>query len=179
MVRAVRYPTDLRVFRDARVRLAVPHSPDEPLVSEPQPEPRHPVVVVVAEDEDIVRQAIARALGAEGYRILEARDGAEALHLVHLTWPHLQLVITDVVMPSVDGLELGRRLSGYCPGLPVLYMSAYANGDIFNRGGPGADAPFIQKPFSHDDLSAKVRDLLAGRRQKSGEDAARSHEAPS
>lgn len=126
---------------------------------EPRPEPERPVVVLIAEDEDGVRAAVARVLWAEGYRTLEARDGAEALHLAHLAWPHLHLVITDVMMPTVDGLELGRRLAADCPALPVLYMSGYIRGDVFSRDGLGADTVFIQKPFTADDLLAKVRDL--------------------
>src|SRR5919112_4619041 len=116
------------------------------MISMPDPgsqaAPARPVVVVIADDEDMVRTAVAQLVGAEGYRTLEARDGAEALHLAHLAWPHLQLVITDVMMPTIDGLEVGRRLKVDCPGLPVLYMSGYPRGDVFNRDGLGADAPF-------------------------------------
>ncbi|CAN5872639.1 hypothetical protein BH24GEM1_BH24GEM1_15630 [soil metagenome] len=139
-------------------------------MAEPQPEPERPVVVLIAEDEDVVRATVARVLWGEGYRTLEAPDGAEALHLAHLTWPHLHLVITDVMMPTVDGLELGRRLAVACPALPVLYMSGYCRGDIFNRDGPGADAPFLRKPFNNEDLLAKVRDLLDATKHTSGLD---------
>jgi CheY-like chemotaxis protein len=80
--------------------------------------------VLIAEDEELVRELIARVLWAEGYRTLEARDGAEALHLAHLAGQHLDLVITDVIMPTVDGRELGRRLAVTYPALPVLYIPA-------------------------------------------------------
>ena len=67
----------------------------------------HPVTVLIAEDEDLLRALLARTLWAEGYRTLEARDGGVALQMARLTFPHLHLVITDVVMPNVDGRQLG------------------------------------------------------------------------
>ena len=80
-------------------------------MGEPQPVSGRPVTVLVAEDEDLLRRLVSRLLGDQGYRILEARDGGEALHLAHLALPHLRLVVTDVVMPGMDGWELGRRLA--------------------------------------------------------------------
>jgi CheY-like chemotaxis protein len=124
-------------------------------------EPAPPVIVLLAEDEEPLRTMVARVLWAEGYRTLEARDGAEALHLARLSLPHLDLVITDVVMPSMDGRELGRQLALDCPDLPVLYISAYVQGDVFHRDGPGAPSHFLQKPFSNEDLLAAVKALLA------------------
>ena len=93
----------------------------------------HPVTVLIAEDEDLLRALLARTLWAEGYRTLEARDGGVALQLARQTYPHLHLVITDVVMPNVDGRQLGRSLAGECPGVPVIYISAYPPGDMFSR----------------------------------------------
>jgi two-component system, cell cycle sensor histidine kinase and response regulator CckA len=121
--------------------------------------PKGPVTVLVAEDDEPIRLLIARSLWEEGYRTIEARDGAEALHLAHLALPHLQLVITDVVMPNLDGRELGRQLATACPSVPVLYISAYTSGDIFRRDGPSG-AAFLQKPFSVEALRAAVRSLL-------------------
>lgn len=130
-------------------------------MTEPRLEPAPPVIVLLAEDEEPLRTMVARVLWAEGYRTLEARDGAEALHLARLSLPHLDLVITDVVMPSMDGRELGRQLALDCPDLPVLYISGYVQGDVFHRDGPGAPSHFLQKPFSNEDLLAAVKALLA------------------
>ncbi len=137
----------------------------EVAVAEPQAGSESPITVLVAEDEDPLRGLVVRLLGEQGYRILEARDGAEALHLAHLAWPYLHLVVTDVVMPAMGGAELGRRLALDCPGLPVLYMSGYGPGDIFHRGAPNPSIPFLAKPFSHEDFLSVVRELLdpAGR----------------
>jgi two-component system cell cycle sensor histidine kinase/response regulator CckA len=130
-------------------------------VALPHPGPERPITVLVAEDEDVLRGLVIRLLGDQGYRTLDARDGAEALHLAHLAWPYLHLVITDVVMPGMGGAELGRRLTLDCPGLPVLYTSAYGPGDIFHRGPLDPAIPFLAKPFSHEAFLATVRGLLA------------------
>jgi CheY-like chemotaxis protein len=128
-------------------------------VAQPNPIPERPVTILVAEDEEILRQMVIRLLGEEGYRTLEARDGGEALHLAHLA-PHLALVVADVVMPGIDGWELGRRLATDCPGVPVLYMSAYPPADIFHRGAPPSSVPFLQKPFDPQVFLETVRGLL-------------------
>jgi two-component system, cell cycle sensor histidine kinase and response regulator CckA len=136
-------------------------------VAEPQSGPSRPVIVLLAEDEEPLRTMVARVLWAEGYRTLEARDGAEALHLARLSLPHLDLVITDVVMPTMDGRELGRELAKHSPDLPVLYISGYVRGDVFHRDGPGAPSHFLQKPFSNDDLLEAVKALLAASPRRS------------
>jgi hypothetical protein len=134
-------------------------------VAEPRTEPEHPITILVAEDEEFLRVLITRALWEDGYRTLEARNGDEALHLARLAFPYLHLVITDIVMPNLDGRELGRRLASDCPRLPVLYISAYMTGDVFHRDAPGG-AAFLQKPFSTDDLRATVRSLLRAAQER-------------
>lgn len=129
-------------------------------MAEPHPVAKHPITVLVAEDEDLVRRLVSRLLGDAGYRILEARDGGEALHLAHLASPHLRLVVTDVVMPAMDGWELGRRLAIDLPAVPVLYISAYPPADIFHRGEPSPSVPFLEKPLSPEVFLTTVRELL-------------------
>lgn len=126
---------------------------------EPPGETARPITVLIAEDEEPVRSLMARQPWEEGYRTIEARDGGDALHLARLALPHLHLVITDVVMPNLDGRELGRRLALECPQVPVLFISAYMVGDIFRRDGPPG-AAFLQKPFSAEDFQAAVRSLI-------------------
>jgi two-component system cell cycle sensor histidine kinase/response regulator CckA len=131
------------------------------LVAEQRPVTDRPITILVAEDEDLLRHLAIRLLGDEGYRTLEARDGGEALHLAHLACSHLSLVVADVVMPGMDGWELGRRLAIDCPAVPVLYVSAYPPEDIFHRGAPGpASVPFLAKPFEPSVFLATVRELL-------------------
>jgi CheY-like chemotaxis protein len=75
----------------------------------------------------------------------------------------VDLVVTDVVMPGMDGRELGRRLSQRWPDLPILYISAYEMNDIFRRGSPRQSAPFLQKPFPMDGLVTTIRGLIQRR----------------
>ena len=92
--------------------------------------------ILVAEDDDALRGIVTRVFWDQGYRTLEARHGSEALHLAELAAPYLDLVVTDVIMPELDGLELGRELALRWSSIPVLYISAYPSNDIFSRGGP-------------------------------------------
>jgi two-component system cell cycle sensor histidine kinase/response regulator CckA len=119
--------------------------------------------VLVVDDEQGLRDLVCRTLQAEGFSTLEASDGAEALTLMENAEPPIDLVVTDVVMPGVDGRELGRRLAQRWPDLPILYISAYDVNDIFRRGSPKDSAPFLQKPFPLDGLVTVVRGLLSAR----------------
>jgi CheY-like chemotaxis protein len=117
-------------------------------------------VVLVVDDEQGLRDLVCRTLRTEGYRTLEATHGGEALEMVESGRDAIDLVITDVVMPGMDGRELGRRLARSRPTLPILYMSAYDVNDIFQRGSPRVSAPFLQKPFPRDGLINSVEQLL-------------------
>jgi CheY-like chemotaxis protein len=119
-------------------------------------------IVLVVDDEESLRSLVCRTLRAEGYETLEAAHGAEALELMESGPAPVKLVVTDVVMPGVDGRELGRRLSQRWPSIPILYISAYDVNDIFRRGSPRTSAPFLQKPFPAETLIARVQQLLAG-----------------
>lgn len=118
-------------------------------------------VVLVVDDEQGLRDLVCRTLRAEGYGTLEAAHGAEALELMEGAPEPVDLVVTDVVMPGMDGRELGRRLAQRWPDLPILYISAYDVNDIFRRGSPWTSAPFLQKPFPLDGLVTTVRRLLS------------------
>lgn len=129
-------------------------APTTPEPRSGQPAPR----VLVVDDEQGLRDLVCRTLQAEGFSTLEAGHGAEALELMETT--PIDLVVTDVVMPGMDGRELGRRLAQRWPELPILYISAYDVNDIFRRGSPRQSAPFLQKPFPLDGLVTVVRGLL-------------------
>lgn len=123
-------------------------------------ETRPKQLVLVVDDEEGLRTLVCRTLEAEGYRTLEAEHGAQALELVETIPDAVDLVVTDVVMPGMDGRELGRRLGRTRPALPILYMSAYDVNDIFQRGSQHGSAPFLQKPFPRDGLLTTVQSLL-------------------
>jgi signal transduction histidine kinase len=122
--------------------------------------PRGAETILIVEDETAVRRMAARALAAQGYAILEAENGAEALEVLARGGNPIDLVLTDVVMPLVNGRELGERLSVERPGLRVLFMSGYTDDDIVRRGLLRPGSPFLQKPFMPGDLSRKVREVL-------------------
>ena len=129
-------------------------------LSQPEPATAEPRIVLVAEDEDVVRRMLTRTLGNAGFRTLEARHGSEALSIATFAYPYIHLVITDVLMPEMDGRTLGQRLSERCPALPILYISAYPPDDLFHRGAPTSTAPFLQKPIIPDELLTVVQRLL-------------------
>jgi two-component system, cell cycle sensor histidine kinase and response regulator CckA len=129
--------------------------------SESVSEPRR--IVLVVDDEQGLRDLVCRTLQAEGYSTLEAAHGAEALEVMETASEAVDLIVTDVVMPGMDGRELGRRISQRWPDLPILYISAYDVNDIFSRGSPKQSAPFLQKPFPMDGLITTVRGLMRDR----------------
>ena len=110
--------------------------------------------VLVVEDEPTVRTMAVRTLQEAGYKVHEAGHGREALELIEGLPGQVDLVVTDIGMPEMDGHELARRLQSTRPGLPVLYISGY--------GDAGSVSPFLQKPFSPDDLVDRVAAVLAG-----------------
>jgi two-component system, cell cycle sensor histidine kinase and response regulator CckA len=138
-------------------------------VAESTPEPRSGEAaqwVLVVDDEQGLRDLVCRTLRAEGFSTLEAGHGAEALEVIERAPGPIDLVVTDVVMPGMDGRELGRRLAQRWPDLPILYISAYDVNDIFRRGSPRHSAPFLQKPFPLDGLVTVVRRMLNARASK-------------
>jgi two-component system cell cycle sensor histidine kinase/response regulator CckA len=117
--------------------------------------------VLVVEDETDVRRMAARALSEAGYAVLEAATGEEALTLVMEAGNRLRLVLTDVVMPEVNGRELASRIAGIRPDLPLIFMSGYTDEDVIRRGLLERGRRFIQKPFSPAVLAQQVHDALS------------------
>ena len=118
--------------------------------------------VLVAEDEEAVRLIIAKALEARGYRVLSARDGSEALELA-AGHGGIDLLVTDVVMPDMNGRELSRRFTEARPNLRTLYLSGYTDDAMLHRGVLQEGVAFLQKPFSLGALARKVRDVIEAR----------------
>ncbi len=116
--------------------------------------------ILVVEDDEMVRQLIADALGLYGYKILAAGKGDEALLLGEQHQEPIHLVLTDVVMPQLSGRELAERLGRLHPEMQVLYMSGYSEEIVGQSGALEEGAPFIQKPFTPGVLVQKVRRVL-------------------
>jgi two-component system, cell cycle sensor histidine kinase and response regulator CckA len=116
--------------------------------------------LLIVEDEDLVRAPAVRLLRSLGYTCREARDAGEALRLLEEENSHVDLVITDVVMPGMSGGQLGERLARLRPGLPVLYMSGFTDEDVIHRGLLEKGRPFLQKPIPLYELAHTVREAL-------------------
>ncbi|MEI7894236.1 MAG: response regulator, partial [Myxococcales bacterium] len=116
--------------------------------------------VVVVEDEPLVRAFVRRTLTSSGYRVFEAPDGQHALALVQALADPVDLLITDVVMPGLNGKELAERLVTWNPDLRVLFMSGYAENVIVHGGVVLTGHELLQKPFSSEVLLAGVRARL-------------------
>jgi signal transduction histidine kinase/CheY-like chemotaxis protein len=135
----------------------------DPEVRPERTEPERGGTVLVIEDEDGVRELACRILGAKGYRVLEARSGHKALSILNRMGSEVDLVLTDVVVPDLGTEELGRRLHDIRNDLPVLYMSGYPREDVLQRKLIRSDDPFLQKPFTTDELVEDVGRVLRER----------------
>jgi two-component system cell cycle sensor histidine kinase/response regulator CckA len=114
--------------------------------------------VLVVEDEEAVRELLRKILDEQGYTVLEARHGRDALLLAERYQQPIHLLVTDVVMPEMGGRELVEALSPLYPDVRVLYISGYTDDEVLQRG--VSDVELIHKPFTADDLLRKVRGLL-------------------
>jgi two-component system, cell cycle sensor histidine kinase and response regulator CckA len=120
--------------------------------------------ILVAEDEPAVRGLVRQTLEQLGYTVLEATDGYEALRVIEQHQHELHLLVTDVVMPLMNGHELASRLKSIRPGTKVLYMSGYTDDVLAFHGIAQREIEFIQKPFTPSGLAGKVEMVLSGRR---------------
>jgi two-component system cell cycle sensor histidine kinase/response regulator CckA len=121
--------------------------------------PPAPSVILVAEDEVVVRNIVCLLLHHEGYQVLAAADGKEALELAHEYHGQIDLLVTDMRMPRMDGLSLAERVISERPGIRVLLMSGIMSDEIREKN---VRLPFLRKPFVSSVFRDKVRDVLNG-----------------
>ncbi len=137
---------------------------ERPEESREEPETRgRGRTVLILEDEDGVRELAARVLLERGYRVVQARNGNEALAALREGSPSPSLLLTDVIVPDMGTGELEWEVHALRPDLPILYMSGYPRNDILERGLLRADQPFLQKPFTSEDLAGDVGRMIPGR----------------
>ena len=117
--------------------------------------------VLLVEDEDAVRLFGARALRNKGYRVLEARTGEGALEILNSTDETVSVLITDVVMPEMDGPTLVRRVRQSYPEIRVIFISGYAEEDLCRRIDETSGVHFLSKPFTLHQLAGKVKEVAA------------------
>ena len=116
--------------------------------------------VLVVEDEAVVLKLTARMLAGQGYSVLTAGTSTEAIHLAHEHAGKIDLLLSDVIMPEMNGRDLAKLLVSFQPDLKCLFMSGYTSTVIASQGILEEGVHFIQKPFSVKDLAAKVREVL-------------------
>ena len=140
------------------------------LPAEPTPRPRETAIqrgtetVLLVEDEPLVRDIAKSALSDQGYQVLEAEHGEEALVVAREHGAEIQLVLTDVVMPKMGGRELVEQLRKVRPAIRVLYMSGYTAASIDEQDVVEPGTSFLRKPFALAEMLGKVREVLDGAR---------------
>jgi len=122
--------------------------------------PRGSETILVTEDEGIVRKVLVRALREKGYTVLHARNGKEAVKISEEHADPIDLLLTDVIMPGMNGRDLAETIAQKRPGVTVLYMSGYDREIIAQRGVLEPGTAFIEKSFSTEGLCKKVREVL-------------------
>ena len=121
--------------------------------------PGHETVLLV-EDEDAVRAIARRVLTKAGYRVIEARSGTEALRISREPSVTIDLIVSDIVMPELNGPDLVREVRAQQPSVKVLFMSGYTENTILKASVLQHETAFIEKPFSLEGLTSKVREVL-------------------
>jgi CheY-like chemotaxis protein len=117
--------------------------------------------ILLVEDEELVRKLAVESLQRYGYTILEAPNGDKALPICQGYQGKIDLLITDLVMPGINGIELARRFRDARPGVPVLLMSGYAEYAVEHLGDMADKQYFLQKPITPSNLSRKVREMFS------------------
>ena len=116
--------------------------------------------ILLCEDQEEVRRVTHRILTSLGYDVVVAGGGQEALLLAEAWHGPIHLLLTDVVMPGISGPSLARRLAASHPGMKVLYLSGYTDEVIVRHHGLEPGIALLQKPFTSETLSRKIREVL-------------------
>lgn len=122
------------------------------------PRPDREETILLVDDEVPVRRVTERVLARWGYHVLSAGSGEEALALARAHRGGIDLLISDLSMPDMNGRELATALRAIRPGIAVLFLSGQR--PVHAPGSPASDEPFLQKPFTVEELTAKVREVL-------------------
>ena len=145
----------------------VERATDEPLHTAAPPPVARPAeeTILLVEDEEMVRELVRQLLVQQGYTVLTASGGAEALTICQRHTGPIHLLLTDVVMPQMSGRELSIFLASIRPETRVLYMSGYTDDAIVHHGVLEPGTAFIQKPFTPEALEATIRKVLGSPRK--------------
>jgi CheY-like chemotaxis protein len=131
-------------------------------VSHDLPSLRGNETILLVEDTEVVRSLVTNTLESYGYTVLAAGGGAQAIQIAERADAPIDLLMTDVVMPRMNGRELADLLVEMCSHLKVLFTSGYPSDTVLRHGIAEARSAFIEKPYLPDDLARKVRETLDG-----------------
>jgi len=146
----------LRVFLP-RIEGALPPR----VVAVVRDKPSKPVTVLIVEDDEMIRDLTRRILERDGYRVLLAKDGPAALEIASRSSEPPDLLLSDVLMPGMNGPQLSLQLRELLPELAVVYMSGWSDEVLADDGLAGGSPDFLQKPFAAEDLLAKLSEVLS------------------
>jgi two-component system, cell cycle sensor histidine kinase and response regulator CckA len=116
--------------------------------------------ILLVEDDDAVRTVARRALSRYGYDVIAAQGGEDALRLAGEHRHSIRLLLTDIMMPGMNGVEVAAGVSRILPDVQVFYMSGYADQDLIRQGLLKPGTHFLQKPFTPKELAQRVADIL-------------------
>jgi CheY-like chemotaxis protein len=136
--------------------------------------PRGTETILIVEDEDGVRALTRHILAGNGYAVLEAAEGDEAIAIVEEHSGPIHLLISDVVMPGAGGRVVADRVAQRHPGVRVLFVSGYTDDAVVRHGVLQQGVNFLQKPFSPNSLLLKVREVLSQQRMPTSDETATS-----
>lgn len=156
-----------RAEREAE-RAAEKAAPAAPTVAAVETEPEAQLEsILVVEDESAIRALVRKILRRQGYQVLEASNGAEALEVLAAQGGAVDLLLTDVMMPGMNGVDLSHQAVAQWPGIRVLFVSGYTDENVLEGGQFPTGTAFLQKPFTLVGLLGKVREVLdAGKSQQ-------------
>jgi DNA-binding NtrC family response regulator len=132
----------------------------KPAVKPVQETPGGIETILLVEDETAVRQSTGQFLRLNGYTVIEARDGEDAMRVAKSHPGTIDLMITDVVMPHLGGAKLAAQLASTHPAMKVLFVSGYAENTVLRHGAIDVTNSFLQKPFGLKSLAVKTRQVL-------------------
>lgn len=150
--------TCFRVYLPAAARAGMKEETGQ--ANAPAPAPSGSATVLLVEDETVVRELVTSMLEMQGHTVAAAENGSQALEAFNNREGVIDLLLTDVIMPDINGRELYKKISETCPDLKVIYMSGYTEDVITYHGVLNPDVNFIQKPFSMNDLNSKIQKVL-------------------
>jgi PAS domain S-box-containing protein len=153
------------IGRGSTFRIYLPRVSEQASRTSPKKEEQPDVrpgteLILLVEDDDSVRELAREILEMNGYRVVEARNGVEALGIVEEGVEAIDLLVTDLVMPQMGGRDLAKKVAPILPELPVLYLSGYTDSVVLQQGMLDPGSFFLQKPFTPADLARKVREAI-------------------